>query len=195
MDESLALSFTEIVSEICNAIELANLSDMFFFGHSMGSQCAFSAYGELKRRGAEVLPQGIVVSAALPPREFFHDMAERTRRCPNDLRDDFRRLSGIPTELADSADYERLFLSPYLSDCNACAAHTTRDVELLDIPMLVIGGDADDDVPAERLLRWKQYCNHTHHHCQTFPGGHSYLKDNWERVSSLMQRFFAFPQP
>ena len=125
-----------------------------FFGHSMGAYVAFELTRRLAQRGA-ALPKRLIVSAALGPRrasrrQVIHDLSDDA------FREELRRLSGTPRELLDNEELMTLLLPMLRADFEAVATYRyTPDVRL-DVPIVALGGDADDAVSFEDLAGWNE---------------------------------------
>lgn len=157
-----------------------------FFGHSMGAVLAFEVTRRLRRRGLEG-PRHLFVSGRSAPRVETADPPIR------DLpRDEFieavRGYSGTPEEVLQNRELMELVEPLLRADFSVSETYDYRpDAEPLDVPLTVLGGLGDPDVPPEDLEAWRletrgPYRKHL------LDGGHFFLHEKREEVLRIVSR-------
>jgi surfactin synthase thioesterase subunit len=136
------------------------------FGHSLGAQLAFgiaTAHPELCST--------LAISAQMPPAEF--QLPDRPNGRPD--VDVFLRGADVPPELLEdpqTRDWLSALLASDLSLSQQAAQRYRASV--VNVPLLVLGGDDDPLVSSARLRGWREHAG-SDVRTRTFSGGHFYL--------------------
>jgi len=160
-----------------------------FFGHSMGAVLAFEVTRRLRGRGLPG-PRHLFVSGRSAPRVEITDPPIR------DLpRDEFieavRSYSGTPEEVLQNKELMELVEPLLRADFSVSETYEYRaDGDPLDVPLTVLGGLRDQDVPPEDLEAWSletrgPYRKHL------LDGGHFFLNDMRDEVLRIVSRELA----
>lgn len=153
------------------------------WGHSMGALLGYELCRALAEDGLDP-PVHLFASGRLPP--------HRPRRLDQyHLADDdgliarLHELGGIHPEVLADRDLMSLLLPTIRADVTACETYRwPPDRAPLNVPVTVIGGDADPDVPANDLAAWREL---TLAPCriEVLAGGHFFINDHVERLADL----------
>ncbi|MFV2115556.1 thioesterase II family protein [Micromonospora sp. LOL_025] len=153
------------------------------FGHSMGALLGYEATVAMAAAGRP--PELLVVSGASAPQ--LPMIKERpVHKMPEDeLVGHLRELAGTPDSVLRNADLLEMLVPTVRADFAACETYVHRPHPLLDVPLLVLGGEQDAGVPVATLDPWGE---RTTAGCavHTFPGGHFYHFDRTDQVLSLI---------
>jgi medium-chain acyl-[acyl-carrier-protein] hydrolase len=157
-----------------------------FFGHSLGAALAFEVTRRLLR-GSGPRPRHLFVSgrpAPRVPREEppIHDLPRE------EFVTELRRYSGTPEEVLQNQELMDL-LEPLLRADFAVSETYDYDPleEPLPIPLTVLGGVADDEVPPENLEPWRLETRGAFQK-HLLDGGHFFLHERREEVLRIVSR-------
>ena len=152
------------------------------FGHSMGALVALELAHRLTAAGRA--PSLLVVSGSPSPGE--RRTATLSSALPDaDFLDAMTNLGGVPHGLFDDPDMRELLLPILRNDYSACEEYRPDLPTPLDVPLLVLAGDADPLCPPAALEGWAELTTQTTTF-QMFPGGHFYLLDNVPGILELI---------
>jgi surfactin synthase thioesterase subunit len=152
--------------------------DFVFFGHSMGAHVAFETARALAAEGLS--PRHLVVSGNRAPRLPFprarihHEPDERVLA-------EFARLGGTPRDVLADAQLMSLLLPILRADLELCETYAYAPGPPLDLPLTVLGGARDPDVPIEALEAWRGETRGPFT-LRLFDGGHFFLYEDRARV-------------
>lgn len=143
------------------------------FGHSFGALVAHALVRRRLQRGEDA-PSLLAVSGSRPPwleplPPILHDLPSEA------LREELRRLGGMPPQLLDDPELMALFEPALRGDLKLSETWHLPEMEPLELPLLVLGGRDDDEALPERLAAWEQAARAG---CEQelFPGGHFYVQ-------------------
>jgi medium-chain acyl-[acyl-carrier-protein] hydrolase len=160
-----------------------------FFGHSMGAALAFEITRRLCRVGRP-LPFHLFVSGRSAPRTPYeedpiHDLPRE------EFFEALRRFEGTPEEVLQHEELMAM-LEPILrADFSVSETYEySLDSEPLPVPITVLGGVRDDEVPVEKLEAWAQ---ETDLGCRRhlLEGGHFFLHERRGEVLDIVGRELA----
>lgn len=166
---------------------LPHLSRPFtFFGHSLGAALCFEVTRRLVRDGA-ARPRHLFVSGRPAPRVEnqdppIHDLPRE------EFLVELRRYSGTPEEVLQNRELMDL-LEPLLR-ADFAVSETYRYTPLdepLPLPLTVLGGVQDEDVPPEDLEPWRLETRGPFQK-HLLPGGHFFLHDLRDEVLRIVSR-------
>jgi medium-chain acyl-[acyl-carrier-protein] hydrolase len=154
-----------------------------FFGHSMGALLAY----EMTRRLAEQsgpLPEALVIACWQAPHLRTHWPKKHT------LADDafvaeLRRMGGTPPEVLANAKLLAHVLPITRGDFRLTEEWIPPTAPPLPLPIHVIGGDNDLQIPVESLSAWAKHTT-VEATIDLLPGGHFCLFDHRERAARLI---------
>jgi surfactin synthase thioesterase subunit len=163
-----------------------------FYGHSLGALLAFEAIRHLCRR-RERLPEKLVVSACLPPREVGVGLSGLLAK--NDMRQFLSRSGAVPQEILDDVADE--FLAEIFQDAR-------RDLDLmlsyrfvedgpLPVETIAIGGSDDQLIEPGLIAGWRRYCDASFA-TRLFPGGHMFIESSREEFLEYLTDKLVGPQ-
>ncbi|MFD5247401.1 thioesterase II family protein [Amycolatopsis sp. NPDC058340] len=156
------------------------------FGHSMGAAIAAELTAWLHRTGA-VLPELLVVSAAAPVPAITE--RERRRGSVGTLADEeiiaeIMAMGGTSEEILGDGELRELVLEVVRSDLRMMENYRPTFAKL-PVPLLVLGGAADDTVTTRELSLWREHTD-LGWRAHTLPGGHFYLREQIKEVLALV---------
>jgi len=147
-----------------------------FLGHSMGTALAFELAHRLRARGASQPRVLALAGRRAPHRTSHHDPVHDQPDAV--LIEKLRELGGTPEEIFDSEELMTLLLPMIRADFTLVETYRPDLARpLLDIPMLVYGGEEDEDAPREELVAWQELTEETLR-VTVMPGGHFFLHDD-----------------
>lgn len=154
-----------------------------FFGHSMGALISFELTHALAEYGSR-LPVRLFLSSHraphLPPaRSPLYDLPH------DDFVQELRNLQGTPEEVLQHKELLELVLPLLRADFELCETYQYSEKKRLDIPMTILGGLEDHDIPRSALQSWQE---HTSRECtlRLFKGGHFYLQQEQELLLQVI---------
>lgn len=142
------------------------------FGHSMGALIGFELVRELRRRG-RTLPVALVASGRnaphLPPRDpLMHPLPH------DEFVDRLRRFEGTPQAVLEHQELMEMLVPLLRADFAVNEAYDHVPEAPLDLPLLAMGGDADEEVSHGGLEAWEGYTTGPFA-LRVYPGGHFFL--------------------
>lgn len=171
--EAAAGSMDELVAAMDDGFgSVLDEAPFAFFGHSLGANAAYEL-ARRRRDSGRTQPLRLFASAHLAPPEpwqdeFLHDM-------PNPrFREKLRQLNGTPHEVLDHPELMELVEPLLRADFRVNETYVHRPGEPLDCPVTAVGGLGDDDVPREKLERWREVTS-GEFKLRMLPGDHFFL--------------------
>ncbi len=160
--------------------------DYALWGHSMG---AMLSYELARARVDQGLPQPrhLFVSGRLPPhrprrRDQYH-LAD-----DNALIERLTLMGGMPPEVLADADLMEMLLPMLRADVAVCETYAwTPDRVPLQVPITVIGGDHDPEVPLADLPAWRD-CSRGDVRIIAMAGHHFFLHDQVGAIAEILVR-------
>jgi medium-chain acyl-[acyl-carrier-protein] hydrolase len=142
------------------------------FGHSMGALIGFELVRELRRRG-RTLPVALVASGRnaphMPPRDpLMHPLPH------DEFVDRLRRFEGTPEAVLEHEELMEMLVPLLRADFAVNEAYDHVPEAPLELPLLAMGGDADEEVSREGLEGWERYTSGPFD-LKVYPGGHFFL--------------------
>ncbi|OGB61353.1 MAG: hypothetical protein A3G29_08215 [Burkholderiales bacterium RIFCSPLOWO2_12_FULL_64_99] len=182
MGEPFAASLDALVRQL--AVEMA--SDLpcpyALFGHSLGGLIAYELTHALVELGLPA-PAALFVSGTSAP-GWRDEQRYRAMLSLAQLKDELRRLNGMPEDLLDNAELMDLVLPVLAADFRLCASWVERERSPLACPVHVFGGEHDPCTTLPALAAWRQQTTGAFG-LEMFEGDHFYLRRH-ERA--LLQR-------
>lgn len=144
-----------------------------FFGHSMGSFIAFELTHYLREQNLPQ-PEMLIVSASKAP-HLPHRAQIMHTKTDQEFLDALEQLGGTPVEVLRNQELMQIFIPMMRADFTLYEQYIYKDRKPLHIPLIVCGGEYDQDVSKEELQAWQQHSDRafTMH---MFAGGHFYLE-------------------
>ncbi len=173
-----------LVSALADVLEGESDRPFAVFGHSMGALIGFELTRELRRRGRP-LPVALVASGRnaphLPARDpLMHPLPEE------EFVERLRRFEGTPEAVLQHEELMRLLIPLLRADFAVNEAYTHVSEAPLDLPLLVLGGDGDEEVSQAGLEAWSEYTTGPFS-LQVFAGGHFFLNPHAGEVTRLVR--------
>lgn len=142
------------------------------FGHSMGALIGFELVREMRRRGRP-LPVALVASGRnaphMPPRDpLMHPLPH------DEFVGRLRRFEGTPEAVLEHEELMEMLVPLLRADFAVNEAYDHAPGAPLDLPLLAMGGDADEEVSREGLEAWERYTAGPFD-LKVYPGGHFFL--------------------
>jgi external thioesterase TEII len=153
------------------------------FGHSLGGLAAFRLTLLLERQGRS--PSLLIVSATPPPHlvgrreRYWYEMSDE------EIKDELRQMGGIAEELLNEAEYMEYILPIIRADSRLVASFRHEDSKPISTPLIVLGGDADLELPAKDLDGWRVYSAHAR--IRVVRGPHMFLHTSCEEMASRIR--------
>ena len=169
--EKLADDLSEHLQRGCYAL----------LGHSMGGWLAFEM-ARLARRRAWPMPRLLVVAASRPPDEHLPQV--KIYELPDqELASVIEaRYGGMPAVIRDNPEVLGMVVPAIRADFQMLESYECRDEPPLDVPLLVLGGNADRAVSAGDLAGWQRHTTRDAS-IRMFEGGHFFLYAKPEQSS------------
>jgi medium-chain acyl-[acyl-carrier-protein] hydrolase len=150
--ESAAVSMEEIIPRLAAGIAPYADRPFAFFGHSMGGLMAFELSRYLCEQGRR-RPFRIMLSGCTPLRSSV-----RRHLLPDDaLREEIRRLNGVPAEILDNQELMEIVLPILRADFTLVETYEPSPAALVPIPISVFAGHSDPIAPPAQTLGWGKY--------------------------------------
>lgn len=153
------------------------------FGHSMGALLGYEVAVALS--AVRRPPSLLAVSGAPAPQLPVNTDRPVHRMSEDELVGHLRELAGTPDSVLTNADLLDLVVPTVRADFATCETYVHPPHPLLDVPLLVLGGEEDPGVPVATLEAWRE---RTTASCtvHTFPGDHFYHFNRTGEVLSLI---------
>jgi surfactin synthase thioesterase subunit len=187
MSEPLRTTLAGVLDAVAGEV-LARAGHPFaFFGHSMGAIVAFELAHQLQSRGAE-LPAVVFASGAQAPSRRD---PERFAKLQSDaeLVAELERLRGTPASVLADAELMQLTLPVLRADFQVLHGYACAAERQIRCPIEVMAGRTDDATP-ESLAAWRAHTEGDFF-LNVLPGGHFFIHERIDEVSSLVQRRLA----
>lgn len=188
LNEAPCTALVPLLDDIEQAI-LSLLDRPFaFFGHSMGATVAFELSRRLHAAGKPV-PVHLFLSGRNAPqlpatRQPIHALPE------NEFIDAMRNMNGTPAEILEHRELMEMMMPIIRADFQTLETWQHQTEPLIDIPMSVFGGIADDAVPLENLDAWSA-CTSGKMKRHVFPGDHFFLHQQYPAMLNIITRALA----
>jgi surfactin synthase thioesterase subunit len=156
-----------------------------FFGHSLGAIAAFEVVRRCEADGLR--PARLFASGRRSP---------SSRRDENmHLRDDadimaeLRRLNGTSSTLLNDDEMMRAALPALRADYRVAETYQCAPEDTIGSPITVLTGDCDPKTTLEEAQAWSQHTSGGFD-LHVFTGGHFYLIDHAESVTTILDKHF-----
>jgi surfactin synthase thioesterase subunit len=160
------------------------------FGHSMGALLGIELAFELRSRyGAEPVWFGASGCAAPSRREY----ESKWLACSSEeLMAELVSLDGTPPEVLDNPELMALLAPVLRADFHLCGTHEYRRRAPLSCPMLVLGGEQDEELmeDEESLTGWKQEIDGPFE-IQMLDAGHFFINTHRDEVIDAVKGSLA----
>lgn len=154
-----------------------------FFGHSMGGLLAFEMTRRLAERSSP-LPEALVISSWQAPHLPTH-LPKKHTLADEAFVEELRRMGGTPQEVLANAKLLAHVLPIARDDFRLTEEWISPAAPPLPLPIHVIGGDNDPQIPVEALSAWVKHTT-VEATIDLLPGGHFCLFDHRERAAQLI---------
>ncbi|MBV8933462.1 MAG: thioesterase, partial [Kutzneria sp.] len=124
------------------------------FGHSMGALLGYEVTVALAAVGRP--PELLVASGAPAPQLPVGTERPVHRMSEDELVGHLRELAGTPDSVLRNADLLSLLVPTVRADFAACETYVHPPHPVLDVPLLVLGGEQDTGVPPATLGPWRE---------------------------------------
>jgi medium-chain acyl-[acyl-carrier-protein] hydrolase len=176
--EPLVPSITDVADRLLQPALRRAPGAVALFGHSMGALIAFELAHRLAAAGRP--PALLVVSGSPAPES--HPYASRTHKLSDeDFVESVRTLGGMPDGLLDAPEMRELLLPILRSDYAAAEMYRCPQRPVLDVPVLILGGDSDPLVNCTELDLWREVTRGPTE-VRVFGGGHFFVVDRLDDV-------------
>jgi medium-chain acyl-[acyl-carrier-protein] hydrolase len=180
-----------LVVAATEALSAAFRSPFVFVGHSMGAMVAFEIT-RLLRDAGRPQPDLLIVGGCAAPHL-------RRRRTPTynlpegEMLRELRNLRGTAPEVLQNVELMQLLLPVLRCDFEIVDTYIYEEAELLDCPILAMGGCGDTEVPSADVDAWREQTKGIFS-CAIVPGSHFFLINSpdlvipaiWQRIRWLM---------
>jgi medium-chain acyl-[acyl-carrier-protein] hydrolase len=181
MREVLGTCMRQLSDEVALGIQSHLGVPYAFFGHSMGALMSFEVSRRLRSRRWP-RPVHLFLSSSTAP-DLCHLRPSLHTLTDEEIMLKLAGWNSMPAELNGNTEMIDVILPTLRSDFRLCDTYAYTEEPPLDIPMTVLGGKDDDEVPLDGLAAWKRQTA-ARFAVRTFPGGHFYF-------SSADDEFFA----
>ena len=154
------------------------------FGHSMGALLAFELAREFQRRGVRA-PARLFLSAHRAPNLPRAGSLLHTLDDPS-LIAELRRIGGTPDEVLAHDELMALALRTLRADFELCETYDYVPGGPLDVPLTIMGGAGDREVPLASLDDWRHASSRAVTQ-RIFPGDHFYLHESSPAVVAAIR--------
>lgn len=181
--DDLATDIADLAGPIVDCLP-PDTRDLVVVGHSMGSLVAFEIARLLTERGRS--PLAFIPSACRAPH-----LANPSPVHPEGLDDDglvaaIKARGGTDDAILDEPELREIIIPSIRADFAIDDVYRYTGPEpVLHCPVTVIGGDADQVVPAAALSEWARVTDAAHA-VELLPGGHFYFQQQLPRFLSLI---------
>lgn len=168
-------SSIDIVNELLNNIFNAQTKPFALFGHSMGAMIAFDLAKRLVT-SSEQKPIHLFISGLAPPqlRKTKSFIKNRTR---NELINFIEQLGGTHSEILSHKELMDIILPALKSDFQIADNWFVEDTFDLSIPLTILGGDTDNEIPEDSLIYWSAYTTKKTT-IKIYSGNHFFINSN-----------------
>jgi surfactin synthase thioesterase subunit len=153
------------------------------FGHSMGALLAFELARRLTAAGRP--PALLAVSGSSAPQAITYT-SRWSELTDEEFLDSVNSLGGVPDGLLDIPELREVILPVLRADYQACATYQYLPGPVLDIPVLVFGGQQDPYAPPPALEGWRDVTSGPGT-IRIFSGGHFYITDHLAEVIATIR--------
>ena len=155
------------------------------FGHSMGSAVA-TALAQCLRVEGDPLPERLFVSGCQAPHGAFPDWSMRGMSDAEALAGLQRSFGGLSAEALANPVLIEMMLPTLRADFALLESFPNAPGAALPVPILALGGVADEWAGRERLQTWQDCTTHPLRMRQ-LPGGHFYLDSSLDDVLAIVR--------
>ncbi len=170
-----------LIEELNHFITEYSEKPFLFFGHSLGALLAFELARQLGRSPVRQ-PSLLILSACSAP-EWMSERSKKNRLHPGHLLSDelliqkLKELGGTPKEVLENSELMKLFLPAIRADLCLSENYIYEAGIPLSCPMIVCGGEKDDEVDIASLDDWSLQTSSSFKK-EIFPGNHFYLYES-----------------
>lgn len=170
----------ESLADDLSSIILKNKNDYIMFGHSMGTKILYEVEKRLEDKGR--LAKLIIISAGKVPHitesKPIYNLAEEK------FKEGIIKFNGMPKEILENKNLFEFFIPVLRADFTLDESYTSKNLNILNSPILALWGKQDKSINLEEILKWKQYTNSDFKE-QSFEGDHFFIK---EQESIVLQK-------
>lgn len=182
--EPLRPSLDELADDVATQITARGVSGRYaIYGHSMGALLAFAATHRIRQAGLPA-PEALFLSGSSAP--ALLPERQRHRLPKSEFIAMLRELGGCPPQVLDDAEMLDFFEPILRADFKAVETWQPPAVTPLDVPFVVMAGDADE-TPVADAAAW---ATETTAACNVleFNGDHFFILRHWEAIGAAIQR-------
>jgi len=184
-NETPIKSVSKLTEEISQGIQHLPDKQFVFFGHSLGGLIAFELARYLHQK-AFPQPVAVFISACGAP--HVPDSHPPIHTLPDgEFIDALKKLNGTPQEIIQNQEMLNLLLPVLRTDFEMIETYKYVSNDLLDCPIIAIGGLDDKRVSSERLEGWEMYTS-SKFELRYFPGDHFFINTAKESVIDSIVR-------
>lgn len=156
-----------------------------FMGHSMGAALSFELTRLLRHLGLP-LPVKLIVSASSAP--HVPSLEPKCYDLPEpELIEELRRLNGTPPEVLNNKELLSILLPLIRADFSVCQTYEYKEEPPLDIPITVLRGSLDHDIPEESAMAWQEQTT-SDFNCITLEGDHFFCHSAKDKMIEIISR-------
>lgn len=182
ISEDLVVDLNTLIQNAVQELKQIINKPFALFGHSMGSVLAFEIAKFLE---SENLTPKLVILSGRPPPEFGLRMNPISHLEDKELITELRKLEGTDTRILENEELMELLLPIIRADFRISESYKSSSNLKISSPMIAIGSEEDPWLNELEFNEWKQYSHNTTK-IQFFPGGHFYLKEHLNLLSTFL---------
>ncbi len=181
IQETPICELKSLVEDLKKIISDNSEKPFVFFGHSLGALLAFELARQLNCSSLRQ-PSLLILSACSAP-EWMSERSKKNKFNQSHLLSDkllvqkLKDLGGTPKEVLENFELMRLFLPAIRSELYMSENYIYEEGVPLSCPIIVCGGDNDDEVKLASLNDWSLQTSSSFKK-EIFPGNHFYLYDS-----------------
>jgi surfactin synthase thioesterase subunit len=185
--EPLHRQVSSLVESLASELQPYLDVPFIFWGHSMGALLGFELTRRLQQHGQNI-PQRLIVSGYNAPHLPYAD--PHIHHLPEaDFMAALQALNGTPEVVLRDVELRNLVLPVVRADFQLVETYTYQESALLDCPITVLDGVADDKTNEADLREWQRQSRHTLE-MFTFPGDHFFLYDLQPKLVTTVINLF-----
>lgn len=170
--------FDVVMDMVTAAVDCSGDIPVVFWGHSMGALIAFELCLRLEARRS-ALPAKLILSGSKPP--SVPDDRNFAGLPDDGFIEAIQGLNGTPDDLLSNPEIASVFLPVLRADFTVAKAARAKIEGVVDLPIVVLGGDRDPHVTADDLAKWQAHTKKPIS-VKIFPGDHFFIHQNMELV-------------
>jgi myxalamid-type polyketide synthase MxaE and MxaD len=179
---------TALVQELAPRIESMTDKPFAFYGQCFGALVAFEVSRELRRRES-AMPTKLFVAAQPAPRA--RGTGKPVHALPRDkLVDYLRTIGGTDEQVLEDRELLELLEPAIRADLEIADTYEYVEEAPLNVPIVAVGGTADELVTGPSLARWSEETNSTFQ-LEVLPIGHMPTSEDWVKIGEAIEKAVA----